>query len=70
MTDWIHDISVFLPDVKASFVFYEERNQKTFIFRRSGNIPAMAADVGAAEELKVFWFFSSEKNIFLYPELL
>jgi hypothetical protein len=26
-------------------------------------MPAMASIVEAAEEVKVFWFFSSEKNI-------
>jgi hypothetical protein len=42
--------------------FSEEKNQKTFISTlaaRSGTWP----ESDAAQDAKVFWFFSSEKNM-------
>jgi hypothetical protein len=38
-----------LEQGKASFLFSQEKKQKTFILRRSGKMPAMAGIVGAAE---------------------
>jgi hypothetical protein len=43
--------------------FSEEKNQKTFASGAHGTIRDMAGNVGAAPGMKVFWFFSSEKNI-------
>jgi hypothetical protein len=43
--------------------FSEEKNQKTLTFGASESLPAMARMRGSSAELKVFWFFSSEKNI-------
>jgi hypothetical protein len=43
--------------------FSEEKNQKTFIFWLLPNSPAMSRIYPWAPEAKVFWFFSSEKNI-------
>jgi hypothetical protein len=42
---------------------YEEKKQKTFMFRATPTIEAMASLVGAHGEAKVFWFFFSKKNI-------
>jgi hypothetical protein len=47
---------------KVRFFFSEEKKQKTFILAladRSGTWP----DRGDSGKVKVFWFFSSEKNI-------
>jgi hypothetical protein len=44
--------------------FSEEKTQKTFILCAWMNIQAMAAGLGQAEDIRVFWFFSSEKNCF------
>jgi hypothetical protein len=44
--------------------FSEEKNQKTFTscsFPLAGHVP----DLSASAESKVFWFFSSEKNILI-----
>jgi hypothetical protein len=42
--------------------FSEEKNQKTFTFPPLPPYPAMAGRLELAPKLKVFWFFSSEKN--------
>jgi hypothetical protein len=42
--------------------FSEEKNQKTFSLSAAPKIEAMAGNYQRAPELKVFWFFSSEKN--------
>jgi hypothetical protein len=44
---------------------YEKEAKDTFIPGACGKIPAMASIVGNRGEIKVFWFFSSEKNTFL-----
>jgi hypothetical protein len=43
--------------------FSEEKNQKTFMSAPLPSYPAMAWTYPRAPEAKVFWFFSSEKNI-------
>jgi hypothetical protein len=43
--------------------FSEEKNQKTFTIPPLRRYPAMAGKPELAYKLKVFWFFSSEKNI-------
>jgi hypothetical protein len=43
--------------------FSEEKNQKTFIFSARPNSPARSWIYPWAPEAKVFWFFSSEKNM-------
>jgi hypothetical protein len=48
--------------VRKILLFLKKKKQKDFYFWRCGKIPAMASIVGAAEKVKVFWFFSSEKN--------
>jgi len=42
--------------------FSEEKNQKTSTSPWSPISPAMAGIYPRAPEIKVFWFFSSEKN--------
>jgi hypothetical protein len=44
--------------------FSEEKKQKTFIFQP---VETLVSDPvgGRSAEIKVFWFFSSEKNNFL-----
>ncbi len=44
--------------------FSEEKEAKRLLFRRLRQDLGMASIVAAAEKVKVFWFFSSEKNIF------
>jgi hypothetical protein len=44
--------------------FSEEKNQKTFVLRRSQD-RGHGRDLAAAPEIKVFCFFSSEKKSFL-----
>jgi hypothetical protein len=46
--------------------FSEEKNQKTFMFLRF-QLAGHGLSVAVGEEVKVFWFFSSEKNMLLYP---
>jgi hypothetical protein len=45
--------------------FSEEKNQKTFISPPLPRGEAMARIFAQAQDSKVFWFFSSEKNTFL-----
>jgi hypothetical protein len=53
--------------LKEERVFFsEEKKQKTFIPGACGKIETMGSIVGTAEKIKVFWFFSSEKNILAY----
>jgi hypothetical protein len=42
-----------------------EKKQKTLMSPPSPTIEAMARMFPVAPEIKVFWFFSSEKNTFL-----
>jgi hypothetical protein len=50
-------------DLRKVF-FSEEKKQKTFIyFSAASHWVAMACTWPRAPEVKVFWFFSSEKNI-------
>jgi hypothetical protein len=46
--------------------FSEEKNQKTFIFWRLRLNPGHGLDLGRGGEVKVFWFFSSEKNMLAF----
>jgi hypothetical protein len=46
--------------------FSEEKNHKTFICSTLPNYPAMSRVHPRAPEVKVFWFFSSEKNSLAY----
>jgi hypothetical protein len=39
------------------------KKKKTFILRVLPTSPAMSTKLGAGADIKVFWFFSSEKNI-------
>jgi hypothetical protein len=41
----------------------EEKKQKTFESGALPPWPAMAGKRGARADMKVFWFFSSEKNM-------
>jgi len=46
--------------------FSEEKNQKTFTFSTLSRDRGYRLNLSAsAKKTKVFWFFSSEKNIFL-----
>jgi hypothetical protein len=42
-----------------------KKEAKNFYFSAAPTSPAMARIYPWAREVKVFWFFSSEKNIFL-----
>jgi hypothetical protein len=44
--------------------FFERKNQKTFTSPQVLLLEAMASIVGAAQKIKVFCFFSSEKKAF------
>jgi hypothetical protein len=62
----------FVPIIRAAsykkgFFFSEEKKQKTFMSPHLPRWKAKAAIYPRAPELKVFWFFSSEKNIVLKP---
>jgi hypothetical protein len=48
---------------ESKVFFSEENKQKTFAYSGVG-----AAREGRDSIRKVFWFFSSEKNIFLLPD--
>jgi hypothetical protein len=43
--------------------FFEKKNQKTFMSCGCRTMPAGSRIAQPAQELKVFWFFSSEKNM-------
>jgi hypothetical protein len=45
--------------------FSEEKEAKRLLFLRSRQDPGHGLDHGTRGEIKVFWFFSSEKNILL-----
>jgi hypothetical protein len=49
--------------------FSEEKKQKTFIPPQLPTIVDLARIYPRAPEIKVFWFFSSEKNILACPGL-
>jgi hypothetical protein len=42
----------------------EEKEAKRLLFRAHSQDPGHGLDVSAGAGIKVFWFFSSEKNIF------
>jgi hypothetical protein len=44
-------------------LFSEEKNQKTFMPSAGPSLSDQLHHLAAAAEIKVFWFFSSEKNI-------
>jgi hypothetical protein len=46
--------------------FSEEKNQKTFMSAPAAANRPWPDNGEPAEKVKVFWFFSSEKNIFTY----
>jgi hypothetical protein len=50
--------------------FSEEKNQKTFFCWWLRHAARAGRSVAAGAIAKVFWFFSSEKNCFLFPNLL
>jgi hypothetical protein len=43
--------------------FSEEKNQKTFTFSAGSPLSGHGRLAAAGADIKVFWFFSSEKNI-------
>jgi hypothetical protein len=49
---------------KEVLLFLKKKKQKDFYFCAGFTIEAMAWILPQAQEIKVFWFFSSEKNIF------
>jgi hypothetical protein len=48
--------------VREELLFLKEKEQKNFMRRRRIG-PGHGLDLGRGGEIKVFWFFSSEKNI-------
>jgi hypothetical protein len=52
---------------KGKKFFSEEKNQKTFDCWRGGLLPGLADQLQQAKQSKVFWFFSSEKNMLSIP---
>jgi hypothetical protein len=46
--------------------FSEEKEAKRLLFSAPRIDRGHGRGVGRAPEIKVFWFFSSEKNIFLF----
>jgi hypothetical protein len=48
---------------KKALLFLKTKKQKDFYSGARGKIRVMATAGGASAEIKVFWFFSSEKNI-------
>jgi len=55
---------VFSVNLEGRLFFSEEKKQKTFISLAASRL-AMCLDLAARAGIKVFWFFSSEKNGFL-----
>jgi hypothetical protein len=51
--------------MKEESSFSEEKEAKRLLFLRPRNDPGHGLDRGSGGEIKVFWFFSSEKNTFL-----
>jgi hypothetical protein len=51
--------------VKEESSFSEEKEAKRLLFLRHFYDRGHGRDVAAAPEIKVFWFFSSEKNSLL-----
>jgi hypothetical protein len=49
---------------KGRTPFLKKRSKKLLLLARV-RFEAMAGRVGSAKDIKVFWFFSSEKNCFL-----
>jgi hypothetical protein len=46
--------------------FSEEKEAKRLLFSGSSQLSGHGRDLSAGAEIKVFWFFSSEKNT-LFP---
>jgi hypothetical protein len=53
-----------VAEEKVKMSFSDERNQKTFMSSAALTYPARSWISTLAQNVKVFWFFSSEKNIF------
>jgi histidine ammonia-lyase len=49
-----------------SLLFLKKKKQKDFYFWRSRKNPCHCLDRGSSGEIKVFWFFFSKKNYFLF----
>jgi hypothetical protein len=49
---------------KKESSFFEEKEAKRLLFRRPRQVSGHGLNLGSGGEIKVFWFFSSEKNIF------
>jgi hypothetical protein len=47
---------------KKDSSFSEEKEAKRLLFRRQRQVSGRGLDLGSGGEVKVFWFFSSEKN--------
>ena len=45
--------------------FFEKKKQKTFSSCPASTLPASSRILEPVQEVKVFWFFSSEKNMLL-----
>ncbi len=66
-----HDIpSCAMPDKEKRQFLSEEKNQKTFVRNAGPRLMSHGHNVRAAAVIKVFWFFSSEKNCFLLNLLI
>jgi hypothetical protein len=51
--------------IKKDSSFSEEKEAKRLLCLRRRQVPGHGLDGGSATTVKVFWFFSSEKNFFL-----
>jgi hypothetical protein len=56
-------------ELRKNLLFLKKKKQKDFYFSAAPKIEANARILPLAPEIKVFWFFSSEKNIFLTLEV-
>jgi hypothetical protein len=55
--------SLILNSAGSKAFFSEEKKQKTFISQPAPIFPANAKTPVQPQDIKVFWLFSSEKNI-------
>jgi hypothetical protein len=62
-SSWRNDVDCALRPTKQARAFFLKKRSKRLLFLRRPDVAGHGRRVAAGADLKVFWFFSSEKNI-------